>query len=186
MIYDSAPTRRNDKISILTNSSLCPQIGFSNPTTSLLVLRLSISCRSADLYPSRSMRVTPRATMARRETPPPRSSLCENMIGTNTGYWDPDETLYSLDAAIGNIFSRVIHNPRISYTFQTEYTRWSVDAGLLSLPSRAANTRANRARPLSALESHTTGIDDAIDPISLLSLESSRPLTGVDPCVHAY
>ena len=123
MIYDSAPIRRNDKISVLTDSSLCSRIGFSDLTTSLLVLRPLISCRSADLYPPRSMRVTLGATMARREIPLPRSPLRENMISTDTGYWDPDKTLYSLDVAIGGIFPRAIHNSRISYTFQTECAR---------------------------------------------------------------
>ena len=185
VIYDSAPIRRNDKIFALTDSSLCPRIGFSDPTTSLLILRPPISCRSVDLYSSRSMRATPGATMARCEISLLRSPPRENMIGTNTGCWDLDEILYPLDVAIGGIFPGAIHNPCILYTFQTECTRWSVDAGLLPSPSRAANTRANRARPLPAPKPRTMGIDDAIDPISLLSLEPPRSLASVDLCVRA-
>ena len=63
------------------------------------------------------MRVTLGATIARREILPLRLPLRENMIGTNMGYWDPDETLHPLDVAIGSIFPRVIHNPCTLYTF---------------------------------------------------------------------
>ena len=66
------------------------------------------------------MRAMPRATITHCEIPPSQSPPRENMISTNTGYWDLDKTLYPLNVAIGNIFSRAIHNPHTLYTFQIE------------------------------------------------------------------